>query len=336
VDYKIALVGEAWGADEERLRQPFVGKAGQFLNAMLQEAGINRSECYVTNVFNLRPQGNDIKTLCGKKDSALPGWPALTAGKYIRAEFAPELKRLSSELEGVRPNLVVALGGTAAWALLHKGNISKIRGCCDRSPWGWKVLPVYHPAGIMREYENRAVTVIDFRKAAREMEFPELRRPLRYIHIVENADDLLSLYVRAQSAKDISYDIENNPLEITCIGFAFTESEAWVVPFVDPRKPKNHYWPTKELEVLAWSTIRKILALPPTKIAQNQLYDLKWLVMRYGARVNLTLSDDTMLLHHALQPELEKGLGFLGSVYTNDVAWKTMRPRGKHSIKREE
>jgi hypothetical protein len=43
-----------------------------------------------------------------------------------------------------------------------------------------------------------------------------------------------------------------------------------------------------------------------------------------------------MLLHHALQPEVQKGLGFLGSIYTEEPAWKIMRPRGKGTIKRED
>ena len=46
--------------------------------------------------------------------------------------------------------------------------------------------------------------------------------------------------------------------------------------------------------------------------------------------------DDTMLLHHALQPESEKSLAFLGSLYTDESAWKLMRQRGKTTIKRDE
>lgn len=336
MEYKIALVGEAWGAEEEKAKQPFIGKSGLLLNQMLSEVGIKREECFVTNCFNLRPQANDIKTLCGGKDTSIRGYPALFPGKYISEKYTGELRRLTAELERVRPNLVLALGGTASWALLHGSGISKIRGCCALSPLGWKVLPTYHPAAILREYELRAVTVLDFHKARREMEFFELRRMLRKIFIVETLLDLATLQARAMNAKVCSYDIENNPLEMTCIGFAFEEAEAWVVPFVDPRKPKGAFWPTLEQERFAHNTVRFVMGLPTMKIAQNQLYDLQWLAMRYGLKPNLDNSHDTMLLHHALQPELEKGLGFLGSVYTNEVAWKTMRPRGKHSIKREE
>jgi hypothetical protein len=64
------------------------------------------------------------------------------------------------------------------------------------------------------------------------------------------------------------------------------------------------------------------------KIAQNGLYDLNILWRSYGITVR-NFEEDTMLLHHALQPESEKGLGFLGSVYTDEASWKMMRTKSK-------
>ena len=60
------------------------------------------------------------------------------------------------------------------------------------------------------------------------------------------------------------------------------------------------------------------------KILQNAQYDLTYLWQTWGVWVK-NVAEDTMLLHHALQPELEKGLGFLGSAYTDVPAWKNMR-----------
>ena len=59
------------------------------------------------------------------------------------------------------------------------------------------------------------------------------------------------------------------------------------------------------------------------KIFQNGLFDLQYLA-KYKLRI-VNISDDTMLLHHALYPELPKGLGFLGAAYTNEAPWKLMR-----------
>src|SRR5256885_15230622 len=69
---RIAIVGEAWGAEEEIQRAPFVGASGWELTKMLSEAGIHRADCFLTNCFNLRPQpSNDIENLCTSKSDGL-------------------------------------------------------------------------------------------------------------------------------------------------------------------------------------------------------------------------------------------------------------------------
>lgn len=93
------------------------------------------------------------------------------------------------------------------------------------------------------------------------------------------------------------------------------------------------YWPTAEAEVLAWRFVRRVLSLPMPKYGQNTLYDINFLWTRYGITVE-NYEDDTMLMHHALQPESLKGLGFLGSVYTNEGSWKLMNRRDP-TVKRE-
>ena len=55
------LIGEAWGEKEEELHVPFVGASGWILDGMLSQVGLNRRDCYITNVFNLRPKpSNDV------------------------------------------------------------------------------------------------------------------------------------------------------------------------------------------------------------------------------------------------------------------------------------
>ena len=321
----IALVGEAWGEQEEILRLPFQGASGYCLNKMLEEAGIQRADCFVTNVFNLRPKpSNDIENLCAKKAEVSNKLPPISQGKYIRDEYLPEIERLREELADVRPNLVVALGRTAAWALLGSGAISRIRGTVSWSEWGYKVLPTYHPAAILRQWELRATTVFDLRKASREASFPEIRRPQRSIWIEPTLEDIIYFKeAYLDRAEIIAFDIETAAEQITCIGFAPGPHEALVIPFFDPRRGGN-YWPTQHDEREAWRIVRSILGLPVPKVTQNGLYDVSYLWQRYGITVN-NWADDTMLLHHALYPEAQKGLGYLGSIYTNEPAWKTMR-----------
>jgi len=340
VKNKIAIVGEAWGEQEAALRTPFVGPSGYLLTQMLTEAGIRRADCFLTNVFNLRPERNDVETLCVPKTESTTSLPPLKAGKYLREEYVPELTRLYTELREVQPNLILALGNTAAWALLSNSGISKIRGTVAPSHVEGlgKVLPCYHPSAILREWSLRPVTVLDFMKARREMEFPDVRRPVREVWIEPSLDDIHQFYTeRLEPATRLSIDIETSGDQITCIGFAPSPDLAIVIPFLDARKVGNNYWPTIEHEIVAWKYVAKACALPCAKTFQNGMYDITFLWRSVGIPVALGPdSDDTMLLHHCLQPESQKGLGFLGSVYTNEASWKIMRARGKTTIKREE
>lgn len=340
--YKIAIVGEAWGAEEEAQRVPFVGASGWHLNQMLEEAGIHRADCFLTNVFNLRPPGgNDVENLCTDKSDGLVKLGPLKPGKYINAKYASELQRLQLELESICPNITIALGNTAAWAIIGQGGISKIRGTVINGSGSYrklKVLPTFHPAGILRDWSLRPVTVLDLAKAKRESEFPEIRRPERTVYIEPTLDDLEWYYENfITHARSLSFDIETSGEQITCIGFGIDKTSAICVPFRDVRQVTGphvgSYWPTKEAEMVAWQYVRRVLSLPVPKYGQNTLYDINFLWTRYGIPV-VNYADDTMLLHHALQPESLKGLGFLGSVYTNEGSWKLMNRRDP-TVKRE-
>ena len=339
--FKIAIIGEAWGEEEALWQRPFIGNAGKQLDSLLLDAGIERNECFVTNVFNLHPDGNRLETLCGNKrdPDCLGHWPALVPGHYLQRRYEGEIDRLLGELEEVRPNLAVLAGNTPCWALLERQAISKIRGTVTHSsrlPW-LKCLPIYHPAAVLRQYDLRHVTVLDLIKAKREGDFPELRRPVRELWLEPSLDDIRSFRDEYLARADcIAFDIETARGEITCISFAGSIDRALVVPFHDGRSPTGSYWNTLSEELEAWDLVASILDLPAQKLGQNVLYDTQYLWQVYGIPVR-NLAQDTMLLHHSLHPESDKGLGFLGSVYTNEPAWKTERPRGKHeTLKRDD
>lgn len=328
----IFILGEAYGREEEIARAPFVGASGRFLRQQLSSVGIRFEDCYVTNVFNLRPQPtNDVKNLCGPKSSGIPNMPPLTSGKYIRSEYGPELDRLFRELSSSKPTLIVALGGTASWALGLGSSIKKIRGAPVMTKWG-KVFPTVHPAAIFRDYSLRPVFYADLQKVSHEAGFPEVRRPSRTLWVEPSLSDLTvfgETYIN--SSKRLSVDIETSGKFITCIGFAPSREIALVVPFI--RTNGTPYWQTEEEELQAWTWCKQVCQSHPHIIGQNFLYDAHRLWRTYGITTP-GLRDDTMLLHHALYPELEKGLGFLGSVYTNEARWKFMR--NKDNFKKED
>lgn len=350
-EFKIALIGEAWGEEEAQWKLPFVGAAGNQLDSILADAGIDRKQCFITNVFNLRPgdaaggirsNPNDLSHICGTKGEpdVAKGFGPLVPGKYLKAQYCSEVDRLLEQLSEVRPNLAVLLGNTACWALLERQTISKIRGTAclsSRLPW-LKCLPTYHPSAINRQYDLRHVTVMDFIKAKRESEYPELRRPVRYVHVAETVQDIRDFKAEyLDSARELAFDVETDRRgQITCICFAPTIDRVLVIPFVDQRKADGNYWAKLDDELVAWDLVAAILDLPASKVGQNGLYDIQHTWQSYGIPVR-NYNDDTMLLHHALQPESDKGLGFLGSVYTNEASWKADRPRGSdQTIKRDD
>lgn len=335
----ICIVGGYYGAEEEKERCAFVGTSGYHLTKMLNEAGINRADCLLTNVFNMRPKGNKLESLCGPKPQAIPGYPALLKGKYLHKSFEPELIRLGDELLEADPNLIIALGNEAMWALLGKSTISKFRGTTELSTHtvsGFKVLSTYNPAAVLRDWSIRPIVVSDLHKAAREAEYPEIRRPKREIWIEPTLTDLEEFYEsHIRGCAVLSVDIETVSNRITCIGFAPSPDVGIVIPFDDSRKKGRSYWPDYDSEVLAWKFVRDICGDGKlAKLFQNGLFDIAFLWRAMGIPVMGALHD-TLLLHHALQPESLKGLGFLGSLYCDEGPWKHMRVKHE-TIKKDD
>lgn len=351
----IVIVGEARGEYENRIGSSFVGPSGIELLRMLNEAGIIaltsvdrdyindyyrrgdpkcidsiwrlHTELFRTNVFNIHPPGNKLEFFCGPKQDGIASYPALLPSKYVRREFEPELDRLADEILACDPNLIIGLGNTALWALCGRTGVSKLRGTTHLTTHcvsGYKLLPTYHPAAVLREWSHRPTTVFDLIKAKREAEFHEIRRPNCEIWIeptLEDIDVFNRTYV--QGCGLLSVDIETSGQRVTALGYAPTADRAIVIPFDDFRTKGGNYWPTGADEAKAWSLIRSVLEdgnIP--KLFHNGLYDVTYLWRAYGIGV-MGCREDSMLLSHSLQPESLKGLGYLGSVYTDHGSWKT-------------
>jgi len=363
----ILILGEAYVANEQKTKASFVGPSGVELLRQLDEAKIltitgedkaafNRfydrgdsnaineiwtrhSEIvFRTNVLNLHPPGNKLEALCGSKAEGIGGMPAIIKGKYLLAEFEPELERLADEILSHDPNLIICLGNTALWALTGKTGVAKLRGTTLLSTHtvaDYKLLPTYHPAAVLRQWELRPTTIMDLIKANRESAFPEIRRPNCEIWIEPTLEDIQTFIKEYVINCDLlSVDIETSGDRVTCIGFAPRTDLAIVIPFDDKRNQSGCYWPTAAIERQCWELIRQVLSdatIP--KLFQNGLYDIGFLMRSYGILVK-GAREDTMLLHHARQPEALKGLGYLGSIYTDHGSWKSMR-KETETVKRD-
>jgi uracil-DNA glycosylase len=366
VNTKILVCGEAWGEYEARIGQGFCGPSGIELLRMLHESGnitlsrIDRDfisdyyrrgdprsidsvwnlhpETYRTNVFNIHPPANKLEWFCGPKDTGIESYPALLPSRYVRREFEPHLDRLAEEILSRNPNLIIALGNTALWALCGRVGVTKLRGTTQLSSHcvsGFKLLPTYHPAAVLRQWELRPTTVADLIKCRREAEFPDIRRPACEIWIeptLEDIDDFINTHITGCTI--LSVDIETSGSRITCIGFASSPDRAIVIPFDDERSKGGSYWPNTAAEATAWKLVRRVLvdgSIP--KLFQNGMYDISFLWRAYGIGVK-GAAEDTMLLQHSLQPESLKGLGYLGSIYTDFGAWKVDH-KNSQTIKRD-
>ena len=353
----IYVVGEARGEYESRIDSSFVGPSGIELLRMLHDAKvitltqIDREyisdyyrrgdpksidsvwrlhpEIYRTNVFAQHPPANKLEWFCGPKADGILSYPALLPSRYVRREFEPELDRLADEILRSDPNLIIALGNTALWALGGRTGVGKLRGTTLLSTHcvtGYKLLPTYHPAAVLREWSHRPTVVADLMKAKREAAFPEVRRPACEIWIeptLEDIDVFNQTYVKGCDL--LSVDIETSGSRITALGYAPSADRGIVIPFDDPRAKGGNYWPSGTDEAKAWRLIRSVLedgSIP--KLFQNGLYDLAFLWRAYGIGVRGAMHD-TMLAQHSLQPESLKGLGYLGSIYCDFGAWKTDR-----------
>lgn len=192
---RVVIVGEAPGADEVRLNEPFVGSSGYELTRMLHEAGIIRSECFITNVANERPPGNDISLWIAdsKADAERKGFTDEHFGKRISPEVRAGIDRLAADLAEIKPNLVIALGNTPLWTLTGHDGITDWRGSVLECKLveGLKVLPTYHPAAILRMYDWRAIAIHDLKRAVVEATYAEIRYPKYEFNVSPSFNEIM-------------------------------------------------------------------------------------------------------------------------------------------------
>lgn len=354
----VLIVGEAPGKDEDFLRTPFVGASGMELRRMLNQAGfpggirrVNEkhsthdvgSQTYrLSNVFNVRPENNDVNRFCGNRGSVGKSYrlPPLSTGNYVLPEHLDCLQRLDAEIRHTKPRLIIAVGNTPCWALLQRTGISKLRGhvfpCELPGLRDVPVLATYHPAAVLRDWSLRVIAVQDLMKAKRFLDegFHPAKRELVLAPDLSEVTRFLDQWIFNNPPRVLSFDIETRRESITCIGFSPTNDRAITIPFYDPSKPDGNYWATAREERDIWRLVSRVLSSDIPKLGQNGLYDIQYLY-RHGILVKNYLHD-TMIRHHSLHPELEKGLGFLGSIYTDEAPWKLLRKRTKENFKLED
>jgi DNA polymerase len=144
-DAELVFIGEAPGKNEDQQGLPFVGAAGKFLNEMLASIGLERKDIYITNIVKYRPP-NNRDPQPEEKQAFLP---------YLR-----------SQLEVIKPKLVITLGRHSMDSLLPGLQISKVHGLPKRYK-GQVYLPLFHPAAALYNGGMRTTLMDDFSKIPR-------------------------------------------------------------------------------------------------------------------------------------------------------------------------
>ena len=138
----LMIVGEAPGADEDKTGEPFVGRAGQLLNKILEAVGFEREEVYITNILKSRPPGN--------RDPQAD-------------EVEAHIPILYKQIALVRPRVILAVGKSAGNGLLGKtSSLASLRGKFNDF-YGLPLMVTYHPAALLRNPQWKRPTWEDMK-----------------------------------------------------------------------------------------------------------------------------------------------------------------------------
>lgn len=150
---KLMIIGEAPGFHEDKQGEPFVGRAGQLLNAMLESIGLTREQVYIANILKCRPPDN-------------------------RDPLPEEVKLctpfLTKQIALINPTLLLAVGRIAAHFLLEtKISLSQLRGKIHNfGPLNTPLIITYHPAYLLRNLRDKQKTYQDLQLAWRTLQNP--------------------------------------------------------------------------------------------------------------------------------------------------------------------
>ena len=352
-DADIVLIGEAWGSDEAQAKRPFVGTAGAELDRILAKAGLDRNRILLTNVRSERPHGNEmwrfftpsinkpnrVGGLAPTTDTAkevarlyrqllsFPRKCVIPAGNYplwatSNVTGAKKLTRSNNRIvpEDLRTWVPTGIGnqrGSMLYAEGHEGFFSPgmTRGAFSQI----KLLPIYHPAAIMRDWPQREPTIHDLKTRVPLALKDDWRPKYSFMSPPTFLEASLTLQrlIRQLNYKKlwIAADIETiNRNIMTCIGIAWSDHEAMSVPFIDVRGGEIvNYWTPDEEATLVGLLIRLLSHPNILLVGQNFIYDTQYIQRDWGVTCHVT--HDTMLAQNVLFPGVPKSLDYLSSMY---------------------
>lgn len=346
VPARVMIVGEAPGEREVQEGKPFVGSSGWELTKMLSEAGINRNECFVTNLARYRPPDNDMNLWMREKLTFGPKLlkedeKKLAAGidprKFVRMRdmlVHPYLKEgyeiLKREIAEVHPNIIIPVGNSSLWALTGKWGITNWRGSmlyADEFP-DRKVIPTIHPAAVLREWAYRPAVVSDLRRAKRFVGGQDYPKPDWQFHIRPSFDIAVTLLKwlldRLDSGEQLrlSFDLETRAGHIACAGLSWSLTEAICLPFMCVERQMGYWTETEEAEIV-FLLCRILTHIHVETVGQNLLYDSQytWRWWHFVPAQRTRDLQDTMIAQHSIFSDLPKKIAYQASLYCDYYVW---------------
>lgn len=293
------------------------------MGQLLAHAGIDERACHIDYLF---PHGEFV-------------FAGLKQPKWGTPEMDACLQSLQERLSAYQPHFVLLLdryGGLLRAFHGDKKSPDEWRGSVLLATHicpGIKVMATYAPSRLQVEMGLTGVLRFDLKRVVKELATDKLDVPQDHI-TVDAPLHLLLLWLKAiqHERLRVAIDIEGYVDFVSCIGFATSHNEAFVIPFM--RADGTSWW-TEEEEVQLWEAVAAVLADPAVpKVLQNSLYDCFVLAWSYGIVVE-GIVDDTMLKHFEMFAELEKSLAFQTSIYTRHPYYKFQRKSDDERVQLE-
>jgi uracil-DNA glycosylase family 4 len=341
-DAAVVIVGEAWGYEESLSKVPFIGASGSEFTRILKDAGIDRAECLMTNVCAARPPDNEFwRWYDGTTE---------IRGLYPNDFVLSEVRRLHNQIMAHPRKLIIAAGNYSLWALsgvtgsfpVPKSNaVSAGRATPVRAPNGimsWRgsmiheevtgaripLLPLIHPAAIIRQWDLRYITVHDLRSRVpmalagnwTNSSPPTFLAPPTYRECLDRLDQWLRLLDGGHLR--LAADLESYRGLITCFGLADSPQFAMTIPFVrkspegSPHLLDSYWSPPEEAQILD-RLIRLLRHANLDLEGQNFIYDVQYTAHHWG--VVPYANFDTMYAWHVCFPGTPKALDYLSSLF---------------------
>ena len=329
---KIMLVQDFPTEGDAVVGRPFQGYSGAEMQSMLADAKISLSQCFVTSAIRVAPPGNDITMFFPEKKREIGPQHIMLGDRYVMPIVQNHINMLRREIELCQPNIILAVGNAALWALTGLWGITTWRGSVLSASlplslsYRPKVIPVHTPSAVIKMPEWRSITVHDLKRASREAQFQEKREtPTEFLtrpsmESVRSVLGQLTKRVSTDSGLTLAVDIETRNRHIACLGLAWNRSQALCIPFMCAERPEGYWTEEEETEIIG--LLRTLLTHPNCHVVgQNFHYDAQYINRYWHFTPNVIR--DTMIAQHSMIADAPKSLDYLASLYCeNYVYWK--------------